>query len=353
MDAQKTPLSQFDYDLPPELIAQTPFEPRDHSRLMIVDRETGEWQHKQFFEMVDELRKGDVLVVNQTKVFRARLQAQTEAGILVEVFLLRDCKEYWQALFRPGRKVKEGDHLIFSKATLEAKVLLKHQDGVVDIQFDVPSLSILAYADHYGEVPVPPYIHTQPDAHQYQTVYAKDIGSVAAPTAGFHFTPELLEVIRSKGVEIVPVTLHVGIGTFRPIQTEFIEDHVMHAEWVEVTSDSAKAITQAKEEKRRIIAVGTTSLRTLEGVAKLFDGTLPSEGFSGDINLYIRPGFHFEIVNRLITNFHLPKSSLLVLVSAFAGREHILAAYKEAIHQGYRFFSFGDAMFIARKGENH
>jgi len=348
MIAQKTPLSLFDYDLPLSLIAQSPQEPRDHSRLMIVDRETGAWQHKQFFEIQDELKAGDVLVINQTKVFRARLHAQTKERASVEVFLLRDYGTHWQTLIRPGKKVKEGESLFFGESQIKASVSHKHPDGIVDISFDCSSAEVLAYANQHGEVPVPPYIHVQPDPDRYQTVYADKIGSVAAPTAGFHFTSELLEAISKKGVEIVPITLHVGIGTFRPIQTEYIEDHVMHAEWAEITSDSARAILNAKQEGRRVIAVGTTSLRTLEGVANMFGGTLPLEGFSGDINLYICPGFTFQIVDALLTNFHLPKSSLLVLASAFAGREHILAAYKEAIDQGYRFFSFGDAMFIAK-----
>ncbi|KKU40177.1 MAG: S-adenosylmethionine:tRNA ribosyltransferase-isomerase [Candidatus Uhrbacteria bacterium GW2011_GWE2_46_68] len=353
MNAQKIPLSLFDYHLPLSLIAQSPQEPRDYSRLMILDRETGVRQHKHFFDIQDELKAGDVLVINQTKVFRARLHAQTKEGVIVEIFLLRDFVTHWQTLIRPGKKVKEGDHLFFGESQIKASVLHKHTDGIVDVCFDCSSTEVLAYANQFGEVPVPPYIHAQPDPDRYQTVYADKTGSVAAPTAGFHFTSELLEAISKKGVEIVPITLHVGIGTFRPIHTEFIEDHVMHAEWVEVNPSATQIIMKAKQEGRRVIAVGTTSLRTLEGVAKMFDGTLPTEGFSGDINLYICPGFKFQIVDVLLTNFHLPKSSLLVLVSAFAGRGHILAAYREAIDQGYRFFSFGDAMLITKTDSDH
>ena len=347
MDTQKTPLAFFDYALPSALIAQTPCEPRDHAKLMILDRKTGAWQHKHFFEIVDFLRAGDVLVINQTKVFRARLHAQTKQGALLEIFLLRDRGDFWQTLVRPGRKVKEGDTLSFPHATFHAQALCKHQNGVVDLRFDGSSEEVLVYADQYGEVPIPPYIHTQPDACQYQTVYAKHTGSVAAPTAGFHFTHELLKSLEAKGVEVVPITLHVGLGTFRPIQTEYIEDHLLHEEWVDVAPSASAAIRKAKQEGRRVITVGTTSLRTLEGVAARFGGGLPAEGFSGEINLYIRPGFSFAIVDGLITNFHLPKSSLLVLVCAFAGRENILRAYAEAVRLKYRFFSFGDAMFIA------
>lgn len=321
---------------------------------MIVGRTTGACEHKQFYQILDELHAGDVLVMNDTKVFRARLKARV-GNHTVELFLLRPRDGVWEVLVKPGRHVHVGDTI--QLGNVQGQVLSK--TDVVSVQFDLSDQSLIDYANAHGEIPVPPYVHEAP-AHldQYQTVYAKETGSVAAPTAGFHFTQELLSKIHEKGIEIHFVTLHVGLGTFRPMKTETIEEHQMHAEFVSITPETAQAINQAKHDGRRVIAVGTTTVRTLEGVArqnvtkfltcekKLRLPLLPSAGFSGDVNLFITPGFEFKIVNALITNFHLPKSTLLVLVSAFAGRERILAAYKEAIRERYRFFSFGDAMMM-------
>ena len=347
-----TPTSFFDYELPHELIAQHSIEPRDHSRLMFVDRKTGRWQHKVFYEILNEFYAGDVLVMNNTKVFRARLQAVVH-GRRIELFLLRPREDgVWDALVKPGKYVSVGD--IVELGEIRGEVLSK--TDIVQIRFNQPDTQIIEYANIHGEIPIPPYVEEIPlELDQYQTVYAQETGSVAAPTAGFHFTKELLEKIQQKGIEIHYVTLHVGLGTFRPMKSDTIEEHQMHSEFVSIDSNVAQAINQAKEEGRRVIAVGTTTVRTLEGVVAQDAGmrtsnvisVLPSKGFSGDINIFITPGFRFRVVDALITNFHLPKSTLLVLVSAFAGREQILTAYQEAVHQNYRFFSFGDAMFIS------
>lgn len=329
-----TPISMFDYRLPPERIAQEPIRPRDHSRLLVLDRETGQFAHKRFFEIEDELRAGDVLVMNDTKVFRARLRAGD-----VEVFLLRGDGTRWEALLRPGRKVQVGDAL--DLGGLVARVEAKRGDGVATLSFDVGVEDVLAFTDAHGEIPVPPYVEKVPERPEdYQTVYAREVGSVAAPTAGFHFTPELMERLRNKGVQFEFVTLHVGIGTFRPVKSDTLEGHEMHAELVSIDAETSARIRAAKNEGRRVVAVGTTTVRALEGSG------VPDGGFSGDVNLFITPGFAFRVIDGLVTNFHLPKSTLLVLVSAFAGRERVLAAYEEAVRLGYRFFSFGDAMFI-------
>jgi len=349
-----TPVSLFDYDLPQELIAQHSVEPRDHSRLMLVDRVTGACEHKRFYEIVDELHSGDVLVMNNTKVFRARLQgtifrpslrggslSSTDEAIQLEVFLLRPRQGVWEALVKPGRHVNVGDTV--RVGDLEGRILSK--TDIVTIDFVRSDKIVLAYANEHGQIPIPPYVHETPKTlEQYQTVYAQETGSVAAPTAGFHFTEELLDRIRAKGVEVQYVTLHVGLGTFRPMKSDTLEEHQMHSEFVTIDSNTAQAINRAKQEGRRVIAVGTTTVRTLEGVAGLHHGHI--EPFTGDVNLFITPGFDFRVVDSLITNFHLPKSTLLVLVSAFAGREHMLASYQEAVREHYRFFSFGDAMFI-------
>ena len=338
---------------------------------MVLDRATGQWRHKRFFEIVDELRAGDVLVMNDTKVFRARLHghaypmneassrpvpARRQAGSRrdtcdLEVFLLRPHGEYeWEVLLKPGRRVAVGDEIVLGD--IRARVIGKGE--TVRILADRPKSVLLDFAQEHGEIPIPPYVRDVPERlEDYQTVYARETGSVAAPTAGFHFTHELLQKVADMGVIIQYVTLHVGLGTFRPMKTLTIEEHTMHSEFVTIPSQTARAINAAKREGRRVIAVGTTTVRTLEGVARssaIHNGgsrsCLPEEGFSGDLNLFITPGFAFRIIDGFITNFHLPKSTLLVLVSAFAGREHILAAYTEAIRERYRFFSFGDAMFI-------
>ncbi|MBI4437575.1 tRNA preQ1(34) S-adenosylmethionine ribosyltransferase-isomerase QueA [Candidatus Uhrbacteria bacterium] len=351
-----TPTSHFDYVLPPELIAQHSVVPRDHSRLMRLDRESGAWEHKRFYEILGELHAGDVLVMNNTKVFRARLVAHVH-GRAIELFLLRPRGETWDVLVRPGRHMAAGDTITVGAMT--GRVVAK--SDVLSVRFDRSAQALIDYANLHGEIPVPPYVHETPaDLRDYQTVYARETGSVAAPTAGFHFTQELLKKIREKGVEIREVTLHVGLGTFRPMKTATIEEHEMHAEFVTILPEAARAINAAKREGRRVIAVGTTSVRTLEGVAAqtspLFSdrekvstqllGPLRQEGYTGDVNLFITPGFSFKVVDALITNFHLPRSTLLVLVAAFAGRERVLAAYEEAVRERYRFFSFGDAMFI-------
>lgn len=349
-DFMPTSVNFFDYNLPSELIAQKSVEPRDQSRLLILDKKTGARGHKKFFEIIDELQAGDVLVMNKTKVFKARLRGQVDEKE-IEVFLLREKEGDWEVLIKPGRLVSIGSKI--QLGDLEAEVIEK--GAVVRIKINAGLDDVLAYADQHGEIPIPPYVKQVPDKlEKYQTVYAEQTGSVAAPTAGFHFTEKLLEQIKEKGVQIEFVTLHVGIGTFRPMKTKTIEEHEMHAEFVQVDGEVAERINQAKEGGRRIIAVGTTTVRTLEGVTNVdfppsqggIKGGLPLEGFSGDVNLFIKPGYKFKIVDALITNFHLPKSTLLVLVSALAGRENIMAACKEAVAQKYCFYSFGDAMFI-------
>lgn len=329
----------FDYDLPLEQVAQYSVEPRDHSKLMVLDRETGTWQHKQFFEIGYFLRAEDVLVLNDTKVFRARLLADDGT----EIFLLRAWKRNeWETLARPGRRIKAGMSL--TVAELNGVVKEKTTNGIVVIEFDRDPDAVIAFANQHGQIPTPPYIKERPnELAQYQTVYAQQTGSVAAPTAGFHFTKRLINELKQKGIQFEFVTLHVGLGTFRPMRTKTLEAHQMHAEFVSISQVVAARINQAKQDRRRVIAVGTTTVRTLEGVAHQF-GIL--RGFTGDIDLFITPGFHFKVIDGLITNFHLPKSTLLVLVSAFAGRENILRAYQEAIKQRYRFYSFGDAVFI-------
>ncbi len=357
-----TPASDFDYVLPPDRIAQFSVEPRDRSRLMILDRATGMVAHKRFFEIENELKAGDVLVLNKTKVFKARLRGRRFAKEF-EVFLLRPEPDalpgssVWQALVRPGKLIHERN-FIELVGGMVTTVALKKEDGKVLLSFHATVEDVLAYADTYGEIPVPPYVKTPLESlDKYQTVYAERVGSVAAPTAGFHFTPELIARLKGKGVQCETVILHVGLGTFRPMKTETIEEHQMHAEYVEIDATAAQRINTAKAEGRRIIAVGTTTVRALEGAAashlllpkgesERVIGVLPSGGFLGDVNLFITPGFRFLVVDALITNFHLPKSTLLVLVSAFAGCEHVLAAYEDAIKQDYRFYSFGDAMFI-------
>ncbi len=340
-----TSIDLFDYVLPPERIAQEPVRPRDTSRLMVLDRVTGERQHKRFFEIVDELREGDLLVMNDTKVFKARLRGRRFAKEF-EVFLLRPMADalpgaaVWHALVRPGKLVHVGNNIQLADGVM-ATVVDKLPDGSVRLSFLMSNEEVIDFANRYGEIPVPPYVEKAPENfNDYQTVYARETGSVAAPTAGFHFTPELIEKLKGKGVQFAYVTLHVGIGTFRPVKTATLEEHEMHSEFVEVTPETAAIIHAAKREGRRVIAVGTTTVRALEGSG------VPETGFVGDVNMFITPGYAFKIVDALITNFHLPKSTLLVLVSVFAGRENILAAYNEAVEKDYRFFSFGDAMFI-------
>jgi len=336
--------SDFDYKLPLDRIAQSPAEPRESAKLMFVDRESGKLIHKHISHFPDFLKKGDVLVVNNTKVFHARLKGTLDSGKPVELFLIRPlANNTWQAIGKPGKKLLPGTCVTVAKNFI-ATIQEKHADGTLLISFELPKDDVVDLANKFGEVPVPPYIHNIPKDSDYQTVYAKFTGSVAAPTAGFHLTKLLLKTIKDKGVTLLEITLHVGLGTFMPIKSDTLGNHAMHSEWVEVKPDVASAITKAKSEGRRIVAVGTTTVRTLEGVAALNNGNITA--YSGDVNLFIQPGFKFKIIDALLTNFHLPKSTLIVLVSAFSNRELILKAYNEAVKNDYRFYSFGDAMFI-------
>ncbi|MCI5707977.1 tRNA preQ1(34) S-adenosylmethionine ribosyltransferase-isomerase QueA [Veillonella caviae] len=338
-------VTDFDYELPEALIAQFPVEPRDTSRLLTLNKVTGAVEHKaHFYELVEELNEGDVLVFNNTKVIPARLYGHREgSGGKVEVLLLTPCGENrWECLVKPGKKCPVGQVIVFDER-LKATVLDKTDFGGRIVEFTVNGI-FDDIIQEIGEMPLPPYIHEKlEDKERYQTVYAKEKGSAAAPTAGLHFTPELLEKIKAKGVELEFVTLHVGLGTFRPVSVESIEDHDMHSEFYSVSPETAARINDAKAKGRRIIAVGTTSVRTLES-ASTDDGVL--QGTSGWTQIFIYPGYTFKMVDALVTNFHLPQSTLLMLISALAGREHCLAAYEEAVREKYRFFSFGDAMFI-------
>jgi S-adenosylmethionine:tRNA ribosyltransferase-isomerase len=332
-------ISDFDYNLPECLIAQKSVEPRDHSRLMIVDRETGDIRHEHFYNITKYLHQGDVLVLNNTKVFKARLYASVGSNKSVEVFLLRAINDCWEVLLGGAKRVKIGQELDFGKGLNASLISKDSNQGTARIKFNETNKFVLAYCNKYGQIPVPPYVHTNPEKlDDYQTVYAKETGSVAAPTAGFHFTPELLNKIKEIGVQVEYITLHVGIGTFKPVKTEIIEEHIMHSEYVQISKQASKNIMQAKKEGRRVIAVGTTTTRALEG-------SIGCE-YSGDINIFIKPGYKFKVINGLITNFHLPKSTLLILISAFAGTDLIRNAYKQAIEHEYRFYSFGDAMLI-------
>ncbi|MBR2797868.1 MAG: tRNA preQ1(34) S-adenosylmethionine ribosyltransferase-isomerase QueA [Clostridia bacterium] len=336
-------LSDFMYDLPEERIAQTPVEPRDHSRLMVIHRDTGDIEHKHFYDIIDYLNPGDCLVINETKVIPARLYGERPTGGAVEVLLLKQLgPKRWETLVRPGRKLKPGAEVSFGDGRLKCRVMETTDVGGRIVEFECEG-SFEAALDALGEMPLPPYIHEKlADRDRYQTVYAKQDGSAAAPTAGLHFTPQLMDRIRDKGVDIVPVLLHVGLGTFRPVKVENIEEHEMHSEYFEVTQDAADRVNAARQRGGRIIAVGTTSVRTLESAAE--DGRLVAK--RGDTNIFIKPGYRFQLVDALITNFHLPGSTLIMLVSALWDRERVLAAYKTAVEDEYRFFSFGDAMLI-------
>ena len=333
----------FWYDLPEEMIAQTPIEPRDHSKLMCIDRKSGEIEHKHFYDILNHLTEKDVLVINETRVIPARLHGVRESGGVCEVFLLRQlAPKTWETLVKPGKKLREGTKISFGEGRITAVIGQTTDVGGRIVEFTCEG-TFEAALDELGEMPLPPYIHEKlEDKERYQTVYAKAEGSAAAPTAGLHFTPELLDKIRAKGVRILPVLLHVGLGTFRPVKVENIEDHVMHSEYCEITQDAVDTILQAKANGGRIVAVGTTSVRTLESAA--WDGNL--KPFAGETNIFITPGYQFKVVDALITNFHLPGSTLLMLVSALMGRETALNAYNTAVKENYRFFSFGDAMLI-------
>lgn len=338
--------SDFDYVLPEELIAQTPMEPRDHSRLMVVHRGTGAIEHKHFYDLPQYLRPGDALVINETKVIPARLLGVKEdTGVPVEVLLLRrENATDWEALVRPGRRLKPGATCVFGDGLLRCTVLenVAETGGrLVRFQYEGVFEELL---DRLGEMPLPPYIHEKlQDQSRYQTVYAKAEGSAAAPTAGLHFTPALLEQVRAMGVTVVPVLLHVGLGTFRPVKEEDVDKHVMHSEYYQVTREAADTLNRIRQAGGRLICVGTTSVRTIETVAD--DAGIIHPG-GGKTAIFIKPGVKIKAVDALITNFHLPQSTLLMLVSTFLGREQALAAYELAVKEKYRFFSFGDAMFI-------
>ena len=335
----------FYYDLPQELIAQDPLEKRSDSRLLVLDSETGEVQHRVFTDVLDYLEAGDCLVINDTKVIPARLMGEREdTGGHLEVLLLKRLTgDDWECLVRPGKKARPGQRLIFGDGRLRAEVREIGEEGNRIIHFEYEGI-FEEVLDALGEMPLPPYItHKLTDPDRYQTVYAVNKGSAAAPTAGLHFTKELLDQVRAKGVDVIPVTLHVGLGTFRPVKEENVLDHHMHEEWYSVSRDAAARINAAHERGRRVICVGTTSCRTIESAAGE-DGLVRAG--SGDTRLFIYPGYRFKVMDRLITNFHLPESTLLMLVSALAGRENVLAAYEEAVRERYRFFSFGDAMMI-------
>lgn len=338
--------ADFDYLLPEELIAQKPMEPRDHSRLMVVHRKDGSLEHKHFYDIVDYLNPGDALVINETKVIPARLLGVKEdTGVPVEVLLLRrhDAND-WEALVRPGRRLKPGAVCSFGDGLLKCEILGNVEEiggRMVRFHYDGVFEELL---DRLGEMPLPPYIHEKlADQTRYQTVYARAEGSAAAPTAGLHFTPELMEKVRRKGVTIVPVLLHVGLGTFRPVKVEDVDSHVMHSEFYQVTQEAADTLNAIRQNGGRIVCVGTTSVRTLETVTG--EDRIIRPG-SGDTAIFLYPGKKINAVDALITNFHLPQSTLLMLISALMGRDTALAAYKVAVEEKYRFFSFGDAMFI-------
>lgn len=335
----------FFYELPEELIAQTPLAQRDSSRLMVLDRQTGEVNHRHFFDIVDCLKPGDCLVMNDSRVLPARLLGHRPTGGAVEVLLLRDLGEKrWECLCKPGKKMQPGATVSFGNGELNATVREVREDGNRVVEFDYEGI-FLEVLERLGKMPLPPYIKAElSDQERYQTVYSRELGSAAAPTAGLHFTKELLDRIREKGVRTAFVTLHVGLGTFRPVKAEDIGDHHMHSELCMMGKETAQILNETKAQGGRVICVGTTSCRTLESLVKE-DGRY--EAGSKWTDIFIFPGYQFKAMDGLITNFHLPESTLLMLVSAFAGREPVLEAYRQAVEKRYRFFSFGDAMFIA------
>lgn len=338
-------VSDFDFYLPEELIAQCPLKERDSSRFMVVDRKTGEIEHKVFHDVIDYLEKGDTLVLNNTRVMPARLIGEKEeTGGKIEFLLLKRIEgDKWECLAKPGKKAKVGAMFTFGEGKLKAVVREIGLEGNRVIEFIYNGI-FEEILDELGQMPLPPYIHEKlDDRERYQTVYSKEKGSAAAPTAGLHFTEELLEKIREKGVNIAFVTLHVGLGTFRPVKVESIDEHIMHSEYYELDKENAKIINDTKKRGNRVIAVGTTSTRTLETIGNE-NGEVRAQ--SGWTNIFIFPGYKFNIVDALITNFHLPESTLIMLVSALAGKENIMNAYKKAVEEKYRFFSFGDSMFI-------
>ena len=338
--------ADFDFHLPEELIAQTPLEKRDSSRLLIVDRETGQFSDQHFDNIIDQLEPGDALVMNNTRVLPARLYGtKPETGGHVELLLLKNTQgDFWEVLAKPAKRLRVGTRVSFGDGRLTATVTEELEHGGRIVRFDYQGI-FLEVLESLGEMPLPPYIHEKlEDRERYQTVYAKENGSAAAPTAGLHFTEELLDKIAAKGVKLVYLTLHVGLGTFRPVSVDNLEEHEMHSEFYSLSEEAAETLRQVKASGHRIVAVGTTSIRTLETIGSKFKGQVQAD--SGWTNIFIKPGYQWKIVDAFSTNFHLPKSTLVMLVSAFAGRQLTLQAYEHAIAERYRFFSFGDAMFI-------
>ena len=338
-------VEDFDYDLNENLIAQTPIKDRDTSKLLVLDKKTGEIEHKHFYDIIDYLEKGDTLVLNDTKVLPARLLGEkTDTHAVIEILLLKDLGEdVWECLVKPARRIKVGTIVTFGQGELKAECVKEDNEGIRHFKL-IYSGILLEILEHLGTMPLPPYIHEKlKDQSRYQTVYAKEIGSAAAPTAGLHFTKELLKKIKDKGVNIGYVTLHVGLGTFRPVSVDTIEEHKMHSEHYQMTKEVAELLTETKKNNHKIIAVGTTSTRTLETIMTKYNEFKECSGWT---DIFIYPGYKFKAIDSLITNFHLPKSTLVMLVSALAGKDNIMNAYKVAQEKKYRFFSFGDAMLI-------
>ncbi|NLL02539.1 MAG: tRNA preQ1(34) S-adenosylmethionine ribosyltransferase-isomerase QueA [Mollicutes bacterium] len=335
----------FNYELPERLIAQTPLENRSASKLLVLDKRTGEISHHHFKDIINYLNVGDALVINDTKVLPARLIGiKEETGAVIELLLLKNIKDHiWECLAKPQKRLKIGTILSFGNGELKAEVIEIKEEGIVLAQLLFEGI-LIEILEHLGSMPLPPYIHEKlKEKDRYQTVYAKEYGSAAAPTAGLHFTEELLKEITDKGIKIVRITLHVGLGTFRPVNVEDVTKHKMHSEYYIVTKEATDILNEVKKNGKAIVAVGTTTVRTLETIRQKHDKFVPD---SGETNIFIYPGFNFKAVDKLITNFHLPKSTLLMLVSALAGKDNIFKAYEEAVNNEYRFFSFGDAMFI-------
>lgn len=338
-------VEDFNFELPEELIAQTPLEKRDQSRLLVLDKDTGKIEHKKFTDILDFLDEGDTLVLNDTKVLPARLiGTKEETNATIEVLLLKNIgKDNWETLVKPARRVKVGTIVSFGNGELKAKCIKEENDGIRHFELLYEGI-FYEVLDKLGTMPLPPYIHeTLQDKNRYQTVYAKEIGSAAAPTAGLHFTNELLQKVKEKKVNIAYITLHVGLGTFRPVAVETIEEHHMHSEYYQMTKEVADILNETKRKGKRIISVGTTSTRTLETIQTKYNTFIECNGWT---DIFIYPGYKWKAVDCLITNFHLPKSTLIMLVSSFAGKEKVLSAYKEAVQKKYRFFSFGDSMII-------
>lgn len=338
-------VEDFDYDLNEDLIAQTPIKDRDTSKLLVLDKKTGEIEHKHFYDIIDYLEKGDTLVLNNTKVLPARLIGEkTDTHAVIEILLLKDLGEdVWECLVKPARRIKVGTIVTFGQGKLKAECVKEDNDGIKHFKL-IYSGILLEILEDLGTMPLPPYIHEKlKDQSRYQTVYAKEIGSAAAPTAGLHFTKELLKKIEDKGVNIAYVTLHVGLGTFRPVSVDTIEEHKMHSEHYQMTKEVAELLKETKKNNHKIIAVGTTSTRTLETIMTKYNEFKECSGWT---DIFIYPGYKFKAIDSLITNFHLPKSTLVMLVSALAGKDNIMNAYKVAQEEEYRFFSFGDAMLI-------